>query len=390
MVALRRARKSAFWKGSTMVALLSTLSACSISHRMEELHRLGAEVDVDGAAARAEGTTLDASVCGNRWAGDGKDLRWFGPTRASDRRHLGAWCAAVGPVEYVGQPDAEGSRGRDSRLTVVTWNTHVGGGDVIEFLRSELDYECELARTPRASGPFVLLVQEVFRASDAVPVASEDSRVAGRITGHPPQGPRLDVAQLAHRCGLSLLYVPSMQNGSGVRGEPREDRGSAILSTLPLLDPVAIELPFEAQRRVTVAATVVGPGDRRLRIASVHYDVAGNILRVLGTGGSMRVRQDEGQTEALDLLDPEREVPIVVAGDLNTWSSRETVIQRMLETYPDSPDPGREKTRGDWPPDHLFFRSGAGGWALVEGSYRVIPDEHGSDHRARLAVLTLR
>ena len=104
----------------------------------------------------------------------------------------------------------------------------------------------------------------------------------------------------------------------------------------------------------------------------------------------MRVRQNEGLTEALDLVDPERTTPIVVAGDLNTWSYRETVVQRMLATYPDSPPPGREKTRGDWPPDHLFFRAGDSALGLVEGSYRVTEGAFGSDHKARLATLSLR
>ena len=120
---------------------------------------------------------------------------------------------------------------------------------------------------------------------------------------------------------------------------------------------------------------------------NVHFDVASNILRVLATGGSMRVRQNDGLTEALDSLDPDRSTPVVVAGDLNTWSSEETVIQRMLQIYPDSPDPGREKTRGDWPPDHLFFRAGTGALELVDGSYRVVADDYGSDHKARLAIL---
>jgi endonuclease/exonuclease/phosphatase (EEP) superfamily protein YafD len=104
----------------------------------------------------------------------------------------------------------------------------------------------------------------------------------------------------------------------------------------------------------------------------------------------MRVRQNDGLTEALDLVDPGRETPIVVAGDLNTWSYRETVVLRMLETYPDSPPPGKEKTRGDWPPDHLFFRAGGSALGLVEGSYRVAEDAFGSDHKARLATLSVR
>ena len=52
--------------------------------------------------------------------------------------------------------------------------------------------------------------------------------MASRISAQPSQGTRLDVVQVARRCGLSLLYIPSMRNGVEKGVEPREDRGSAI------------------------------------------------------------------------------------------------------------------------------------------------------------------
>jgi len=329
--------------------------------------------------------------CEARSAGDGGAVRWFGPEREADRRNLAAWCSAVGPVEFVPEPArARPVSAVDSTLAVGTWNVHVGGGDLPEFLRSELGYECGTDSPTGFREHFVLLVQEAYRASASVPVAPEGSIVSDRITSRPPDGPRRDIVRVAEECGLALFYAPSTRNGKEAGEGGREDRGSAILSTLPLSSPVAIELPLEAQRRVTVAATASADGKPGLRVASLHFDVAANILRVLSTGGAMRVRQNDGQAEALGSLDPEGALPTVVAGDLNTWSSRETVIQRMLVSYPESPDPGREKTRGNWPPDHLFFRAGDGPFELVEGSYRVVEDYHGSDHKARLAKLVLR
>ncbi len=370
------------------------VSACTVSHRMLSLGPADA-ADARGAAgvsARAAESDESADYpCEARYAGDGGAVRWFGPEREADRRTLADWCSAVGPVELRPKP-APGliPPAADSALTVVTWNVHVGGGDLIGFLRTELGYVCSGQGTRELPEHFVLLVQEAYRSSDAVPVPPEDAIVPGRIAERPPSGPRRDIVEVAESCGLALFYVPSMRNGLEAGEQDREDRGSAILSTLRLADPVAIELPLEAQRRVTVAATVSGPDRSRLRVASLHFDVAANILRVLGTGGSMRVRQNDGQVEALDSLDPEGAIPIVVAGDLNTWSARETVIQRMLKTYPESPGPGREKTRGDWPPDHLFFRAGSGPFELVAGSYRVVEDDHGSDHKARLAEFAAR
>ena len=43
-----------------------------------------------------------------------------------------------------------------------------------------------------------------------------------------------------------------MRNGP----ELREDRGNAIISTEPLLDPFALELPLARQRRVALGAAV--------------------------------------------------------------------------------------------------------------------------------------
>jgi endonuclease/exonuclease/phosphatase family metal-dependent hydrolase len=311
----------------------------------------------------------------------------MGPTLESDAGEMDRWCAAVGPPVIRTTPASELRPIEPSNdLTVVTWNVHVGGADVPGFLRSELGYACDghAGSVPRH---FVLLIQEAYRGSSAVPPASSGWPVPGRISEHPPTGPRLDVEQIAERCGLALFYAPSMRNGAEVGEHGREDRGSAILSTLPLTNLAAVELPLEAQRRVTVVATVPVPGGDSLRVASVHLDVAGSILRVLSSGGSMRVRQADGLTEALDRLDPHRVGPIVAGGDLNTWSARETVVLRLLRTFPESPAPGNAKTRSTWPADHLFYRQGEGALRVKEGSYRVIPDDHGSDHRARLLVL---
>src|SRR5438093_180351 len=74
-----------------------------------------------------------------------------------------------------------------------------------------------------------------------------------------------ELASIAGEFGSALVYVPSMRSGPAAT---REGRGSAILSTLPLSDPVGIELPWVAQRRVAVMATataLAGGAPRRLR-----------------------------------------------------------------------------------------------------------------------------
>ena len=80
--------------------------------------------------------------------------------------------------------------------------------------------------------------------------------------------------------GSDRVYVPSMRNG-GLTS--KQDRGNAILSSLPLDELSAIELPFERQRRVAIAATVAGHTRAgtpwSLRVASVHLDNLGGVRR---------------------------------------------------------------------------------------------------------------
>lgn len=365
------------------VFLAALISGCSVSHSMRPMSPADVRAETSPTVHPASDSL---SACSQR-RGPEAPIRWFGPQREGDRRALTRWCATVGPPVVVAQPTRSlPALAADDSLSVVTWNAHVGSGDFEGFLYRELGYRCAARGEAGFGSHFVLLTQEVYRASEDVPVASKDAPVPGRIEGHPDTGERLDIVRVAERCGLSLFYVPSMRNGDEPGPDGREDRGSAILSTLPLSDLVAVELPLEAQRRVTPAASVTVPGGETLRVASVHLDVAGSLLRVLGTAGSMRVRQADGFVEVLDLLDPSRSVPVVMAGDMNTWSARETVILRMLEIFPDSPSPGLENTRSGWPADHLFYRQGEADLKLMDGSYVVIPDSHGSDHKARVAT----
>ena len=79
------------------------------------------------------------------------------------------------------------------------------------------------------------------------PTVSSHARVPKAIR---PRRPTTDVRDIAEQFGLSVAYVPSMRNGPATALSEREDRGNAILSTEPLLDVRAIELPFGKQRRV--------------------------------------------------------------------------------------------------------------------------------------------
>jgi endonuclease/exonuclease/phosphatase family metal-dependent hydrolase len=333
---------------------------------------------------------------------------WYVPARTGDQGPLAEWCSTVGPpvIDALPSTDLVDAPGSDT-LTVVTWNLHGGSGDLLSFIESELDLSCSDALPVIGDSfeHFVLVLQEVYRRSNEVPLLGAGSTVPGPLREKARSGERLDAVEVSRRCGLSLFYVPSMRNGDTDYEDGREDRGNAILSTLPLSDPVAIELPFEAQRRVAAGATVHGPGGDSLRLVSVHLDVASSMLRMLRTGNSTRQRQGLGLLDALVELEAARADPggnsefppgsaprfgiaTLAAGDFNTWSARETVIKHLYRHFPQSPPWDGLPTRASYPADFIFFReSFEGRVRLVEGSQRRLDDRHGSDHFARIVGL---
>lgn len=123
----------------------------------------------------------------------------------------------------------------------------MGGGDLPRLLTD--------LRAGRLTGGdsvtnFVLLLQEVYRADADVPRGAATR--PRRIAQSPEHSRRSDIVDVARAQGLHLFYVPSMSNGWTDGDALAEDRGNAILSTLPLSDYAAIELPFEGQRRVAL------------------------------------------------------------------------------------------------------------------------------------------
>jgi endonuclease/exonuclease/phosphatase family metal-dependent hydrolase len=234
---------------------------------------------------------------------------------------------------------------------------------------------------------FVLVLQEEYRASDDVPgVLPHGFRPPSRITPSATGRTREDVRTVAAEHHLSVFYVPSMRNGGIVR--PVEDRGNAVLSTLPIDDPSAIELPLERQRRVAVAATVRGHTTSgahwTLRVVDVHLDTA--IAAFHGGPFAARRRQAEALVSALGSDD----TPTVVAGDFNTWGGgHESALDILGRAFPMS---GSSRTTSDselptflgpaglsWKLDHVFARG------VRAFDARRLADRFGSDHFPMLA-----
>jgi endonuclease/exonuclease/phosphatase family metal-dependent hydrolase len=363
------------------------------------------------------GNPVAAPTCGPQ-VGQSEAIRWVHPARDRDVRSLAEWCASVGPPELElfttgsgidtgADPElawAPNAAPASPNLTIVSWNVQGRAGDIEGFLRDELSYDCT---GQQGTEHFVMLIQEGVRRSPRVPQIVQAYAPA---LGPAEARGRPDFVATARRCGLSFVYVPSMRNGVEGYVDGREDRGNAILSSLPLLNPSAIELPFEGQRRVAVMASIEAPASPdTISFVSLHLDSFAGVARALLTGESSKERQVLGLVDALALPDDgERTSPwsshtILVAGDLNTWSERQTAVQRLVEYFPDSPPVDDSPTRGAFPTDHLFalvreevlpsvdgdeIRTPIRHLTVDASSYELISDSYLSDHKPRRVRLT--
>jgi len=317
------------------------------------------------------------------------DIAWYAPTEARDAERIEGWCGTVAPPVARLRPTAglPGWSGGDS-LTVVSWNMYVGGGDLLALLREELGYDCAAGNPGPTAGfsPFVLLLQEVYRRVPELEPVESGPLIPRIIEPDPRPGADADIARVAEICGLALFYVPSARNGADADGRTPEEKGNAILSSVPLIRPFAVDLPFEGGRKVAVGALVEAPEGEPVQLVSVHLDVASTLYRTLMTANGTRLRQVSGLTDVLDARPP---LATVVGGDFNTWSEHEGALRHMQSLFESVPVDGTG-TRGDLPADHIFFGAPeAARVRVVPGSYRVLEERYLSDHRARALRLAL-
>jgi endonuclease/exonuclease/phosphatase family metal-dependent hydrolase len=298
-------------------------------------------------------------------------VAWFAPVVRHDQESLARWRESVGPPVT---PQLFDDGEPHDAITLVSWNTAVGDADIVKFVRS----------LPTTNQPLVLLLQEVYRAGPGVPSTLDArSAYAGRLGGSGRVDLR-EIEDVGRVLGLGVYYVPSMRNGGA---SSDEDRGNAILSNLPLSDLQAMELPFEHQRRVAIAATIEGhtTADQpwRLRLVSAHLDNMAGAKRAWIGAEYGRARQARG---LVDLLDGSE--PTVLAGDFNTWFG--FVDQAYVETaraFPETEVNDRRPTfRGLLRLDHVFYRL-APGWRL---NVHRADSRFGSDHYPLVGSLQFR
>jgi endonuclease/exonuclease/phosphatase family metal-dependent hydrolase len=297
---------------------------------------------------------------------------WFGPSIAAEQTRLSRWASGVGPPVVVSRTTAVPPT--DS-LVLVSWNVSLGSGN-LESLIGDV-------RSANPESALVLLLQEAYREGPEVPTAIPagtvfPSRLGGDLAGD-------DVEAVAEKCGLNLYYVPSMRNGSPFATD--EDRGNAILSTLPLDELTAIELPFESQRRVAVAATTVGRSTHgspwRIRVVSAHLDnmVGARRLWLLGSTFA-RARQAKALVEHV-----RDQKTAVLGGDFNTWLGfADPTFTGTQASFPDTHLADRRPTfRNILRLDHVFFRLPDGWRATLTRAEH----SYGSDHWPLIATIRL-
>jgi len=258
-------------------------------------------------------------------------------------------------------------------LVVISWNAHLAEGQLrglIGKLRSGA------LTNGRPVTHFVLLVQELYRRGDDVPEFDARDRSAFAIRARDPES--FDVDDHAASLGLSMLYVPSMRNGP----ELREDRGNAIISSEPLIDPFALELPLARQRRVALGAAVqvrTIDGPKRLELLDAH-------LEPLSSPKTLWVFKNPraGQVRAiLDVLESPRYADgtvagVVLGGDFNTVrSGADEDAYHLARAWSRSlANEDARNTHMMGRLDYLFFRLG-NGWTA---STRRLDERFGSDH----------
>ena len=311
-----------------------------------------------GAATRPGPITTVPAVRSFPCHGPAGRVVWR-PDGQPDQPRLDRWCGSVGApiVSVVDHPPAQ-----VRRLLVLSWNVGVGAGR----LAALVDLIRAWAPKP-ASGEvgLVVLLQEAFRGGPDVPEEVPAEVDAPRAIR--PDRPTPDIIEVARTLGMSLVYVPSMRNGAAASRYEREDRGNAILSTEPLADLTAFELPFAKQRRVAVAATVTVRGSgRKVRVVTAHLDTPGR-----GTVGQAR-------TLAEFIASAEQDMPLVLGIDTNALLGRSGAIVGKLEAVlPLAPSCTRGRT-GPWPFGRLDFVFT--NLPEEKATCETLTDRYGSDH----------
>jgi endonuclease/exonuclease/phosphatase family metal-dependent hydrolase len=329
---------------------------------------IAAALLMHASAGTAQFAATDAIEAPLSCLGPVDGLTWMRWT--DNRQPLDQWCHSVGRA--VVEPGSRAS-GDIVGMRILSWNVNVGAGRLEDLLPRLLE------DASRARMGLTILLQETFRTGDAVPETYPASLKVPKAIR--PRRPTMDIRDIAGRYELSVAYVPSMRNGPATDLLEREDRGNAILSTEPLIDVRAIELPFGKQRRVAVSALIAARGATQpIRVVSTHFDTNGD-----------RAAQAAALSERLTLLG---DLPLFVGGDLNSRGGSDDNAVLALASRIPLASCGTGRTNR-WPLrldvlipigrlDYIFAGTTTGDMVR---SCETLSDAHNSDHLPLLMTL---
>jgi endonuclease/exonuclease/phosphatase family metal-dependent hydrolase len=275
-------------------------------------------------------------------------IAWITAPAPAGKAKLDQWCDTVGPALLRAPRKSQAPK--NGRILLVDWNVNVGNGN-LESLIAHL--QADEQKAGRGEPDFVFLLQEAFRRGPDVPATVEGvANVPSRIASS-----SMDIEAVATKLDWWLFYAPSMRNGEQT-GVVAEDRGNAILSTLPIEGLQAIELPFSVQRRVALAATVHDEHrGRRFHVATVHLDTRAPWSRgsIFGAAAA-RNRQARWMIDTLNQLSDDR-TALIIGGDLNSyWGPLESAVDSFARVAPRL-NCGTQATHATgFTLDHLFAR----------------------------------
>ncbi len=265
-----------------------------------------------------------------------------GPANAADD------CRAGSAHGADGRP--AGSAAADCRpataLRVLAYNIHHGAGN-----DGVLDLE-RIAALIRSLDPHLVALQEVDNRTERT----------GGIN---------QAAELGRLTGMSSVFGPFMDYQGG-------QYGMALLSAVPYENPTNHLLPEGAEPRASLTIRVQLPdGAGELVFAGIHF------YRT----AEERMAQAR---RLLDLLEPEGDLPVILAGDFNSLPDSD-ILELVRQTFV-VPEKGEDhftfpSDRPDREIDFIAYRP-AGRFSVIES--RVIDEPVASDHRPLLLVLEVR
>jgi endonuclease/exonuclease/phosphatase family metal-dependent hydrolase len=326
----------------------------------------------------AEADQGAAKPCAARASSAGNTaFHWFA-TPQEDAAELESWCHGVGAPVVEAAPGAvvEAVPSLDD-LVIVTWNAHLAEGRLTELIA---DLRAGELTDGQPVEHFVLLLQELYRRGSDVPDFTTRARSAYAIEPRDPNAP--DARDYAEQLGLAIAYVPSMRNGA----QMKEDRGNAIVSSQPLQEIFAVELPFERQRRVAVGAAITvrtENGLERLQVVDTHLEPLASPAH-LWIFRNPRKRQVNALLTLLEAPRFHRDVVgTVIGGDFNTvqGGDREAAYRRVRTWSNSLRHEDDRSTHLLGRLDYIFARLSPQWQVTTER----VEEKYGSDHHPVLA-----